>query len=364
MSIGTEITRLANAKSAIATAITNKGVTVPSSTKLDGMAALINSIANQAELESITVNTPPTKLDYISGDTFDATGLVLTVLVGEVEIDITSGYTITPETMAADTTVVTISFTAGGKTVSTTQAVNVVHYSTTFANNTWEKIVEACNLGLAQTLWAVGDVSPAIELYGQSIAFRIVAFDHDSLSTSDSKYNDASYNNGSKKAIMTLETVNTLVGDGSPYSRAGFAYNANLSGGKAYWTNSTLKKTILPAILALFPKSLSGSIRTVQKKTQSGPWESSLVSTNDQLFVLSQDEIFSRNAGEGTRYSYYQAGNSPAKTKADGSTSGYWLRGPYPNDNYNNQVGLVNVSGQVVSAGGSGPHPLSFGFCI
>ena len=44
MSIQSEITRLANAKTAIATAIEGKGVTVPVSTLLDGMAALIESI--------------------------------------------------------------------------------------------------------------------------------------------------------------------------------------------------------------------------------------------------------------------------------------------------------------------------------
>lgn len=45
MSVETEITRISGAKSDIATAITNKGVTVPSGTKLDGMAALIDSIS-------------------------------------------------------------------------------------------------------------------------------------------------------------------------------------------------------------------------------------------------------------------------------------------------------------------------------
>lgn len=44
MSIATEITRLQNTKSALATSIGNKGVTVPSSTKLDGYAALVDSI--------------------------------------------------------------------------------------------------------------------------------------------------------------------------------------------------------------------------------------------------------------------------------------------------------------------------------
>lgn len=44
MSVQSEITRLANAKTAIATAIAGKGVTVPDGTLLDGMAPLIESI--------------------------------------------------------------------------------------------------------------------------------------------------------------------------------------------------------------------------------------------------------------------------------------------------------------------------------
>lgn len=44
MSIQTELTRLTNAKAAVKAAIEGKGVTVPSGTLLDGMAALIESI--------------------------------------------------------------------------------------------------------------------------------------------------------------------------------------------------------------------------------------------------------------------------------------------------------------------------------
>ena len=44
MSIQTELTRLTNAKAAIQAAIEGKGVTVPSGTLLDGMAALIDAI--------------------------------------------------------------------------------------------------------------------------------------------------------------------------------------------------------------------------------------------------------------------------------------------------------------------------------
>ena len=44
MSVQSEITRIESAKTAIATAIEGKGVTVPEGTKLDGMAALVESI--------------------------------------------------------------------------------------------------------------------------------------------------------------------------------------------------------------------------------------------------------------------------------------------------------------------------------
>ena len=62
MSTANEITRLSNAKSAIAAAIKNKGVTVPSGTKLDGMAPFIGQIetggsAQEMALLSVSART-------------------------------------------------------------------------------------------------------------------------------------------------------------------------------------------------------------------------------------------------------------------------------------------------------------------
>ena len=57
MSIATEITRLQNAKASIKTSIENKGVTVPSATKLDGYSSLIDSIptGSQVTVEPLSV---------------------------------------------------------------------------------------------------------------------------------------------------------------------------------------------------------------------------------------------------------------------------------------------------------------------
>lgn len=53
MSIATEISRLVNAKASIKTSIENKGVSVPSSTTLDGYSALIDTIENGAVSELV-----------------------------------------------------------------------------------------------------------------------------------------------------------------------------------------------------------------------------------------------------------------------------------------------------------------------
>lgn len=55
MSVQSEINRLATAKTAIGTAIAGKGVAVPSGTKLDGMAALIDGI--EAGGEDVSAET-------------------------------------------------------------------------------------------------------------------------------------------------------------------------------------------------------------------------------------------------------------------------------------------------------------------
>ena len=87
-----------------------------------GECMLVRRGGGKAALKGISVKTPPAKLEYLAGDTFDQTGMVLTADVGGVPVDVTTGYTVTPDPLTVDTTTVTISYTAGGKTVSTTQA--------------------------------------------------------------------------------------------------------------------------------------------------------------------------------------------------------------------------------------------------
>lgn len=67
MSVQSEINRLQTAKADLKSAIENKGVTVPSSTKLDGYADLVDSIeAGGSETVVLDVNSL-----YSGGETYE-----------------------------------------------------------------------------------------------------------------------------------------------------------------------------------------------------------------------------------------------------------------------------------------------------
>lgn len=278
-----------------------------------GEVLIVRRGGGKAALKSISVKTPPAKLEYLAGDTFDATGLVLTALIGDVEVDITAGYTITPTTLTADTTAVTISYTAGGKTVSTTQAVSVQEYYPDLEQNSWNGIARVCELGLASTLWQVGDQKTLV-LGENSYTVKIVAFDHHALADTDAKYNNASYNGGKNKAGITFMMMQTYA------EKAAFSTD-----GSRVWENSTMRNTLLPSIKATAPQDLQNNLRIVTLSTTSNG-SSSGRETKDDFFLPAQKEILSEGAsGESaSQFAYFAAGNA---TKPDRNY--LWTRSAY-----------------------------------
>lgn len=264
-------------------------------------------------------------MEYLAGDTFDPTGLVLTADVGGVPINVTTGYTITPEVLTADTTYVTISYTADGRTASTTQAVTVKAYNPVFANNTWEKIIEAAASGRASELWAVGDTKP-YTIGDETYTARIIGFDHDALDATDAKYGDANYNGGKNKAAITLEMVELTTATYPIHSSINQAIG---------WKNCALRNTTMPAIKATVEAEIRNSIRTVTKKRAQSPncAAGAYYETPEDLFILSGVEYGKGNYGdyfanfpdEGTEYDYYAAGNALTKKKLGTSDNAlYW----------------------------------------
>lgn len=84
-------------------------------------------------LSSIAVTTPPTKTSYQVGESFDATGMVVTATYTNGATLVVGGYTVSPQTMTLGVTEVTVSYTEGGITKTATQAVTVSNFSATLA---------------------------------------------------------------------------------------------------------------------------------------------------------------------------------------------------------------------------------------
>ena len=79
------------------------------------------------KLQSIAVTTPPTKTSYLSGEHFDPAGMVVTATYSNGEKLAATGYAVEPSGPLSDgMTSVTIRYTDGGRSVTTTQAVTVI----------------------------------------------------------------------------------------------------------------------------------------------------------------------------------------------------------------------------------------------
>lgn len=270
-----------------------------------------------------------------------------------------SGTTVTVTSVATGSATITITLAAGtnytGASCTIAVTVSIPSYNTTLANNTWEQIAEACAAGVASNYWKVGDTKTET-LNGTTYTFRVVGFDHDNLHSDDAKYSDSSYNGGKKKAAITFEM--TALFTTSYYMNASHTN----SGG---WDSSYIRKTVMKNMLGYMPTTLKNVLRTVSKLASAGNASSTIKTSADQLFLLSEIEINGMAkvsyAGEGSQYAYYKAGNSAIKMNGS-SVSSWWTRSPRSSDSKNFALALSDGSVGYGSAGYS--QGISFGFCI
>ena len=85
-------------------------------------------IVPSADVTSIEVTTAPTKTEYMAGETFDPTGMVVTATFDDGSSQVVTDYTLNPDTttpLTADVESIEISYTYDEKTVTTTQPITV-----------------------------------------------------------------------------------------------------------------------------------------------------------------------------------------------------------------------------------------------
>ena len=211
-----------------------------------------------------------------------------------------------------------------------------------FSNNSWEKIIAACQSGSVPDSWVVGN-SKTMTINGRDYQIDIIDKNHDTYTAGGT-------------APLTFQLHDCY---GTKYKMN--SSNTNAGG----WKSCAMRTTHLPAILALMPTEVQNGIREVNKLTSAGKQSSAINTTADKLFLLSEIEIFgsveSSKKGEGSQYSYYHAGRDKVK-KVSGSASEWWERSP----NGVSNAGFCNVSkgGRDDHYAATGSYGVAFGFCF
>lgn len=206
----------------------------------------------------------------------------------------------------------------------------------------WADIDICGRLGMAQQFFKVGD-SKTVNIGGTNYEVQIIGFNHDDK-VSGGK---AAYSFQLVDCLNQTQQMNTS--------------NTNTGG----WNGSAMRGR-MSTYKSQLPAALRNVIKTVKKKSGTGGGSSSgTQQTNDDLFLLSEIEIFGTTtysvAGEGTQYEWYKAGNSRIK-KVNGSAYGWWGRSPYSGNT--DSFCRVYSSGSADIGGAGYSRGVSFGFCV
>lgn len=216
-----------------------------------------------------------------------------------------------------------------------------------FANNSWEEIAAVCQTGEVPDTWAVGD-QKTMTIDGNEYLIDIIGKGHDD------------YADGSGKAPLTLQFHETYV--------VGYGMH-NQSVNSCGWESSEMRTSRLPGILSLMPQTVQAAIREVRKLTSAGNKSSTIVTTSDKLFLLSEIEVFGTASksftGEGTQYEYYKTRD---KIKCEinsgvynGAANTWWERSPEKTSTFFCRVNTSGVASSGSAASGAYPAPA---FCF
>ncbi len=226
----------------------------------------------------------------------------------------------------------------------------------------WAEIAEIAKAGRAACVFNIGDEKTITLSTGEKITLVILGFCHDGYYDSEND-KDTSYTItfGMKNCLATRYQMN--------------ASNTNVGG----WESSKMRTSVMPTLLSQLPADLQSVIKSVYKKTSAGNKSTTINTTNDKLFLLSEVEINGTTnttyKDEGEQYAYFKRnggyvaygdGNYPNGIKAlsngDGGSYYWWLRSPYVT--YTNNFRCVCYGGYVVSSAARGSFGVSFGFCV
>ena len=279
----------------VASAIKEKGGTSAPLVYPAGFVSAIQAIQTGAPLQIIVTTS--------AGATVTATKDSKTVS-GTAD---TNGKCILTVTEAGTWTVTaaTASSTNTADVVVGTANVDMTMIDPVFGNNSWAAIIKACQEKQVPDTWNVGN-SCNMTINKKTYAIDIIGKNHDD------------YADGSGKAPLTFQMHTTYA---TQYKMNGAEYN------NCGWKNCLVRTSnAFPKLKQVMPAEVVAALKAVTKKTTAGGASSSIDTTSDTLFLLSEIEVQGTRthsyAGEGTQYAYYKTAANRKKNRA------WYLRSP------------------------------------
>lgn len=315
--------------------------------------------AQPGVLQAVSVVQEPTKLEYITGETIDPAGLILSITIDG------NTYQIGPEGTGDGTDkYIKVDATMGGAILDASEYTGVTvqpwvslnnnevqssngffisiadgpAVDTVLENNSWETIAQIAAAGKAQEYWNIGD-SKVLSAGGENLVVKIMGFNHYYLSHTDSRYG-TTYNNSSNKTAITFMATTIPSTD-----RRWYSSDTTL---KVHYGTSDIGNYVNTTLLNSFPFEAS-LVPIVQlgyqgsNTTFSSTSSSSIITYSDdnkyQVFLPGQLEVSASgyNAVSGlnaieTEFTFFANGNTTAFANANGTTLDNVYDGPQLRD--------------------------------
>lgn len=228
--------------------------------------------------------------------------------------------------------------------------VQLEYKTLSFNNNSWAQIAKIAESGMASEVFNLHDEKEVELATGEKIVLEIADFNHDILA-SDTE----------KTAGITLVMKDCLMTD----------YAMNLTDtNRGGWADSKMRTVYIREYLYdVLPEDLKAVIKQVIKKTSAGNLSHRIVTTVDDVWLLSDieltgdDELSEPNSEEGIGYPIYGGMQNIIKHRGPGGEAvSYFVRSPGLYDN--KCFDCVLADGWIKFENASTPLGMVAGLCI